>query len=634
MVSRMRTLLYVYMSTLTTMLLLTSCIDDAIREYTDEVPSVSLPDSVKVELGMSFHKDMTRSTRMSANATQRNGIFRGINDFSLIPFEKRGAVEPNDVPLSHMVNVGQTLTESQLIGNSNAVFFKPVYVPQKTASFLVYGHAPADSDPFTNGALSGFSELENITKASDITFSLHPVFTETGVPAIAQELAGYLTTIASIQYVLPTGYYGDLFYRVQRSLTYKWSNPDSYDHEGLADAFSLLSNDDRVMGSSSRQLSNLLTRLYNRLYVIANDDPTEVSYYASSAAATPLGTIYPYRELATAIRTAINNPDYVLTSGYGDNVTIILKSPRNNYPANFDLPDGAAGVQWNADAQTFQVVMETKASAKVMSANRFCYPPILCYYANSSIKTSDADSEEEHYIATNTWSQILANYQSTSDFVNSKTRAIALTDAINYGVAQLCIRLKLSNSNSNILLDSDNRQIEVGLSSFPFTGIILGPQYDVAYNFNPRQSSDEHAIYDAQVVDVNNGVIYMVPFVNSEYTQTLALPTRKDEVVYLILEFENRSGVDFVGANGIIMNGSKFYMTAKLDPKNATGYNADDNTMNRVFSQDGYTEVTCVVSDLKGAWNVVPDTRDPQLEIGVSMEMKWTHSTTTNVLLD
>ena len=63
-------------------------------------------------------------------------------------------------------------------------------------------------------------------------------------------------------------------------------------------------------------------------------------------------------------------------------------------------------------------------------------------------------------------------------------------------------------------------------------------------------------------------------------------------------------------------------------------YNADDNTMNRVFSQDGYTEVTCVVSDLKGAWNVVPDTRDPQLEIGVSMEMKWTHSTTTNVLLD
>ena len=74
------------------MLLLTSCIDDAIREYTDEVPSVGLPDSVKVELGMSFHKDMTRSTRMSANATQRNGIFRGINDFSLIPFEKRGAV--------------------------------------------------------------------------------------------------------------------------------------------------------------------------------------------------------------------------------------------------------------------------------------------------------------------------------------------------------------------------------------------------------------------------------------------------------------------------------------------------------------------------------------------------------------
>lgn len=627
----MRTLLY--MSTLTLMLLQTSCIDDAVRDGSNENPYLGSTDSVEVGLGVSLHKEQG-PTRMSAVATQRNGSFRGINNFSLIPFETNGVIGPNDVPLSHMVNVGHTLVESQLIDNNNAVFYNPVFVPQKTASFLVYGHAPAVNDPFAYGSLSGFNELNDITKASDITFTLNSIYTGTGFPEVAQELADFLTSIATIRYELPEGYYGDIFYRVHRKPVYTWSNPDSYEHEGLADAFSLLSNDDRVMGSSSLQLNNLLTRLYNRLYVIANDDPTEISYYASNGAATPLGSIYPFRELATAIRTAINNPDYVLTSGYGGNVSISLKSPRNHYPANLNLPDGAAGVQWNADAQEYQVVMETKVSAKVMSASRFSYPPMLCYYANSRIKTSDVDSEEEHYIGSNTWNQILAQYQSTSDFVNSKTRAVAIMDAINYGVSQLRIRMRLGNSNSNILLDSDNRQIEVGLSSFPLTALIVGPQYDVAYNFEPLASSDEHALYDPRVVDIGNKNINMVPFVPSEYTQTLALPTRKDEKVYLILEFENNSGVDFNGANGVILNGSKFYMTAKLDPTKAVGYNADVNTMNRVFSQDGYTEVTCVVSDLKGAWNVVPDTRDPQLEVGVSMEMKWTHSTTTNVLLD
>ena len=178
-------------------------------------------------------------------------------------------------------------------------------------------------------------------------------------------------------------------------------------------------------------------------------------------------------------------------------------------------------------------------------------------------------------------------------------------------------------------------EISVTGTNFPLTALIVGPQYDVAYNFDPSASSDEHAIYDPRVMDHENNPIYLIPYsVATAYANTLVLPTKKDEVVYLILEFTNNSGVDFNGANGVIVNGSKFYMTAKLDPTKAVGYNADDNTMNRVFSQDGYTEVTCVVSDLKGAWNVVPDTRDPQLEIGVSMEMKWTHSTTTNVLLD
>lgn len=611
------------------LLLTTNCSEESIVDSLGEEYSVEDTDSVAVGLGVSFNKGYT--TRMSAAATQSDERFRGINDFLLIPYATQDEIGPNDKPLKHLIDIGRTVSESRIISNNNATLYKPVFVPRRTASFLVYGHAPASDDPFQYGALSGFGSIDKIAKTSDISFTLDHIYSETGTPAIAQEIADYLTSIATIQYALPTAYYGDIFYRVQHTPIYRWSDSDSYNNSELADLFSFFSNGDRVMSGSSASISHLLTMLYNRLYNVAYADQITVDYYANNSISTPIGTIYPYRELATAIRTAIANTDFVYMNGYGDNVTISLKSPRNNYPANIHLPDGATGIQWNASEQKYQVQMQTKASAKLMSANRFCYPPFLCYYANSLIKTSDADSEEEHYVSTNSWNQILDEYRSSYTFVNSQTRAIAIKNKINYGVAQLRVNLRCPSK----LYDQGNiHEIMVTGDNFPMTAIIVGPQYDVAYNFDPLLSSEDHMIYDPRVVDSGNYPIYMLPYnQTTAFTQTLVLPTKKDEVVYLILEFENNSKTDFYGANGLILKGSKFYMMAKLDPSTASGYNPEDNTMNRVFSQDGYTEVTCVVNDLKGAWNVVPDTRDPQLEIGVSMETKWTHSTTTNVLL-
>lgn len=624
----MRTLLYIIV--LMT-ILLTNCTNESDAVIPGEGSLVGMADSVAVGLGASVHQHAGK-TRMSEAATQANGVFRGISDFFLIPYATEGEIGPDDVPLKQNIEIGRMLSASSLISNNHAVFFHPVFVPKQTASFLVYGHAPSAANPFAYGSLTGFNDITSQTKTSDITFSLDHIYTGSDVPTIGQELADYLTSIATVQYVLPTAYYGNIFYRVQRTPTYKWSNPDSYDHSALANAFEFFVNEDRVMGGSSSLISSLLTKLYNTLYPIATSDPTAINYYGDNNATTPLGTIYPYRELATAIRTAIASSDYVAVTGYMNQATVELKSPRHDYPGtNIGLPDGAACLQWNGSNQEFEVVMQTKASAKIMSASRFCYPPLLCYYANSQIKISDDNFEREHYIASNSWAQILDEYKSSSKSVNSKTRAIAIKETINYGVAQFRVCLKPSLR----LLDVGNvHEIIVNGENFRLTGLIVGPQYDVAYNFDPLLSSDDHTIYDPLIADGNNNSIYLLPYETTAFAQTLTLPTRKDEVVYFVLEFENKSGVDFYGANGLILNGSKFYMTAKLDPKEGTGYNAEDNNMNRVFAQDGYTEVSCQIKDLKGAWNVVPDLRDPQLEIGISMETKWIQSTTTNVRLD
>lgn len=622
---RVRTL-YIMMA----VLLMSSCIDETV--FTDVVPSnVGEIDSVAVGMGASFHQRQSGKTRMTVSATQNDGVFRGIEDFHLIPYATQGTIGPDDVPLKSELGLYNGVYPSQLQSSNNAVFYKMVYIPKYTASFLVYGHAPAGSDPFTYGSLSGFENITSQTKTSDITFSLDPIYSGTDVPAVGQELADYLTSIATVQYELPTEYYGDIFYRVQRTPIYRWSNPDSYTHAVLADAFEFFSNGDRVMGGSSAMINRLLTLLYNRLYSIANSDPTEVSYYASEDASTPLGTVYPYRELAAAIRAAIGNTNYVHVDGLYDNVVISLKSPRTNYPSSLSLPDGAAGIQWNANSQEFQVVMQTKASAKIMTPSRLCYPPFLCYYANSRIKTSDVDSEENHYVPTNSWSQILSEYKSSSTMVKTSTKAVAIIDAINYGVAQFRFCLKPSSSLKDV---GEVHEIAVGSGTFPLTGVIVGAQHNVAYNFDPLLSSDDYSVYDPRLRDETNHTLSLPPYETTGFTQTLVMPTRKDEVVYFVLEFENLSGVDFYGANGMIMNGSKFYMTGKLDPKDGTGYDADNKQLNRVFAQDCTTEVSCQIKDLKGAWNVVPDLRDPQLEVGVSMETKWIHSTTTNVRLD
>ena len=166
----------------------------------------------------------------------------------------------------------------------------------------------------------------------------------------------------------------------------------------------------------------------------------------------------------------------------------------------------------------------------MLSANRICYPPLLCYYGNSRIKTSDTDSEQEHYVSSNSWSQILDEYQNSSAVVSSKTRSIAIRDAINYGVAQLRVSIKCPPK----LTDQGNtHEITVTGTNIPLTALIVGPQYNVAYNFDPLASSDEHAIYDPRVMDHENNPIYLKPFVATAYANTLVLPTRKDEVVYL-----------------------------------------------------------------------------------------------------
>lgn len=150
-------------------------------------------------------------------------------------------------------------------------------------------------------------------------------------------------------------------------------------------------------------------------------------------------------------------------------------------------------------------------------------------------------------------------------------------------------------------------------TSFPLNGVLVGQQRPVGYNFEPL-AAEEYTVYDTQI-----GTQYLRTTL-SDATHTLLLQTRKDEKVYLILEFVNNAE-DFVGANGTIFKGMKFYLTGSIDPKNYK------NAQPEVFHQDYKTQVTFNVNSLENAWNIVPDLRSAQLEVGVQLQVEWIQAT-------
>jgi hypothetical protein len=64
------------------------------------------------------------------------------------------------------------------------------------------------------------------------------------------------------------------------------------------------------------------------------------------------------------------------------------------------------------------------------------------------------------------------------------------------------------------------------------------------------------------------------------------------------------------------------------------GKNVKSGSLTQVFKQDYYTTIEATVSNLKKAYNVVPDLRLPQLELGLSVNLTWQAANTYSVTLE
>ena len=86
---------------------------------------------------------------------------------------------------------------------------------------------------------------------------------------------------------------------------------------------------------------------------------------------------------------------------------------------------------------------------------------------------------------------------------------------------------------------------------------------------------------------------------------------------------------EFKGADGIIPEGSRFYLAGKIS---APSPEKVAEGLNRVFMQDSYTQITCKISSLENAYLCIPQMGNPELQLGVQTKANWFFSSSYVVL--
>ena len=514
----------------------------------------------QVDLLVSVGSKASQSNKQSVSALRRAATFLGMEDLVAIPFHTDGAaVEPTDHPYLDMVS---TTEESSRVEGHNNYYVDHCFLMPGTDRMLVYGKSkPSPSaDQTVNGVLSALPTVR--TKLEDIRFSLTSIRNTTEVHTEAQALADYMTRIA--------------------------------DSEGWS----------------------------------TTTDPTLKSYYQdfihSNAEGGGLmsGSAAHIKAFVAALNT--------LLAGRTDDVSTAIKNniaatdiSSNTYPRSIGLPDGAAAIRWTKNEEKgkeeFSVRTNRTAFDNINGITRYTYPAALVFFTDSPICTSTAEVPKITYQNTTMlWSAFLKAYYTGPSAVRADTKAVAVVNPLQFGVANL--RLTLTGMIANIKDAKNNAVTNASMSTLPLTGVIIGGQHTVGYNMKPQGEQtdvDGRFIYETNITTETAG----------KSINTLVLQSYDNEKVPILLEFQNDTAYPFTGKDGIVYPGTRFYLIGMIDPAGkGTGAYA-----NRVFTQDYTTTMSMVVSSLANAYTCMPDLLAPRLEVGVQVVTKWIQSTTTNV---
>jgi hypothetical protein len=620
---------YVTMSAiaLTSAIGFTACSSD--DAATDVNPTYD-GNSVKTQFSISLPSNLVKDTRMAASTVQEAEnleSFRGMSGIVLIPYSSstdRTARLGGNITLGQnkMIkpitpNDANAIPNGTLLANSNAVLYNDVTIPLGTAGFLFYGEATPSSSgtEFTDGSLTPAGLTG---ESSDISFTPTPILGSSSPDmTIGNALATYVSLIAAASYDDGTDATAEDVENIWAKCANSANSSQPWYNAALGQMYTAFTS---MKAGSSFYIQAVVQDLYSSI----KDNTDKVSL---------------------AIKKAILNTTYVTESGG----TLTLKEAYRGYPANINMPEGAAALSWtNATPKVATAVGGSDFGSSEMSVvnmTKIVYPASLYYYVNSPIKTSNT-SRAGDYGENTVWTQagddndILDTYKNGVS-VQPSTRSVAIEKPIQYAVGRLDVKvIKLNQAH---YYDRKGEVVTIPTNGFELTGVLIGGQKAVGYEFTPKDAT-EYTIYD-NVINTEGSHKNVVKTDQDAGTNyTLALETAAGTAVNVALEFVNNSGQDFHGFDGIIKAGAKFYMVAQLNPTAETGVSSASNTGNKVFKQDFRTIANFTIgagssdisdpSKLAGfanAYTTIPDLRTPELELGFSVDLTWQAGITFDV---
>lgn len=592
-------------------------------------------------------------------------------------------------------------------------------LPLETNAMLFYGHAPKTSTdkPAEVGAIK---YVTTGNKADQFHFDLVPRVN--GNVAKAQKTADYLCyimtciakasakmTLSSIQGFFPSedttslgAKFGTGWDGTTKEVTVSWKdlgakyaknvNTDPSDDVALTPLEEILgslyynftseSAEEYRAGSGSAILY-MASDIYAALDAIANTTATSVEELLAKEVASQISnriatffshddtslTVYidPASAQATALTYKVNGieTDAQWTSAF-DGVAV---GDLEDFPVTtFNLPLGAAIVKYDITDTDERFINDVSKrvtdKTKAISLDKYMYPSELMYRCNSWIRTSNTDKKTNNYpngVAnwdTDSWTTWGKDWSAAKSKVTSSTRAAALGQNINYGVAMLQSNLevaadvtKYKDNNKKFHPTEENKEIAVGDLNITLTGILIGGQPAAAnWEFLPNDTAFDHVIYDNSIAGNASGVAAPTAVGAKVTNYTLVLDNYKNDTqenqndeVRVALEFKN-NGDNFWGRDNMVRKGGTFYLIGKLPLKNSgTVQKLDDaawdtkyqvppmdsegvsTKITRIFIQDYITEATFKLNatSLQGAYVTVPDLRSAQLSFGLSVDINW-----------
>ncbi len=548
------------------------------------------------------------STRMSDVNTQHTTNmatnFLGLVDLEMFAFEEAPS---SDKTSTRTIRIGDKK------GNNDNESWRRLYsdiaIPVGTTNMVLYTRASKINSSgktkgnFAAGSLTNpYAKLTDEAKPtlSDLKFNLETIHSANDFASEGSKILNKLNKIAQTS-------------KKVGETTIEWSNIEA-----------------ATIGTPEER--KILQDLYND--------------FVSLTAGSENSVIRAIEDLKAAVNTQKLTDFNALTDDIKNNCTTTDLNSSLGFPRNIGLPDGAAVLTFDSETKTFtykEVNVGVPTGRDLVDHTKITYPSELAYFVSSAVGTSATSNNKlddlpkyDEWLKKNTdWSQY-------GDVVKSNTTLVVLKEPVQYGVACLESKIKCATAslkdNANKILGSNtaDNTLTVPTDGIRVTGILVGGQpQGVEWNFEPASDAKfDHTIYDQ---DMNTGIAAKTSDSAPNYTLVLdnknsSTADPKQSMVYVTVELENNMG-DFYGAEGLIPKGSRFYLVGQLDPNATTATKTSGETIDRVFVKDHTTVANFKITNLKKAYNHIPDMRTSKINVGLAVDLSWQTGITFDVEL-